>query len=199
MSEKATYPVITIAREYCAYGRTVAAALAQRMGVEFYDRDIVNKTIIESRSGGDSAQEESATQSNIEKFQQDMLGSIALESSSFENIFNAQKEVILEMAKEPCIIVGRCANSILKDAGIGSFNVFLYADTDHRMARCRELNPDMDEYQLEERIRRVDEDRKIFYKSFGKVNMYDMHNYDLCIDVGRLGVDKAVETILGSL
>ena len=49
---------------------------------------------------------------------------------------------------------------------------------------------------MDRRIRVVDEDRQIFYKTFGKVNMNDPHNYDICIDVGKLGVDKAVEAIL---
>ena len=199
MSEKTKYPVITIAREYCAYGRTVAALLAERMGIEFYDRDIVNKTIIENRFTEEEIREENLTKSNIEKFQEDMLGSIAQYSSSFGNIFEAQKEVILDLAKEPCILVGRCANSILKEAGIESYDIFLYADMEHRRIRCAELNPDMDEDQIDDRIRRVDEDRKIFYKSFGKVNMYDMHNYDLCLNVGKLGIDKTVEMILSAV
>lgn len=196
MNEKQKYPVITIAREYCAYGRTVAAALAKKMGINYYDRDIVNKTIIESKFSEDEAHGEVETMSNVELFLQDMLGSVAAYSSSFDSIFEAQKGVILDFAKEPCILVGRCANTILKEAGIESVDVFLYADIDERMKRCAELNPDMDEYHLEERIRRVDEDRKIFYKSFGNTNMYDMHNYDLCLNTGALGIDKTVDTIL---
>ena len=196
MKDEQKYPVITIAREYCAYGRTVAAALSEKMGIDFYDRDIVNKTIIESKFAGETQEHDKETMGNVEKFLHDMLGSVAEYSSSFEGIFEAQKSVILNMAQKPCILVGRCANAILKDAGIESFDVFLYADRDKRMIRCAELNPDMDEDQLEERIRRVDEDRQILYKSFGKVDMYDMHNYDVCLNVGALGIEKTVETIL---
>lgn len=193
MSEEKKYPVITITREYCAYGRTVAAALAQRMGVEYFDRDIVNKTIIESKFSEDT---DHTPMEHVEQFLQDMLGSIAAYSSSFDKIFAAQKSVILDMAKKPCILVGRCANVILKEAGIPSVDVFLYADRETRMNRCKELNPDLNEDQMDRRIRVVDEDRQIFYKTFGKVNMNDPHNYDICIDVGKLGVDKAVEAIL---
>lgn len=190
MNKKLRYPVITITREYCAYGRTVAAGLAKCLGIDFYDRDIVNKTIIESKFS-----EEEVRNENVEKFLQDMLGSVAEYSGSFENIYETQKSVILDMAKEPCIIVGRCANAILKEAGIESFDVFLYADMEHRMARCAELNPEMDREQMEDRIRKTDEDRQIFYKSFGRISMNDMHNYDLCADVGTLGVERAVQTI----
>lgn len=193
MSEEKKYPVITITREYCAYGRTVAAALSQRMGVEYFDRDIVNKTIIESKFSEDA---DHTPMEHVEQFLQDMLGSIAAYSSSFDKIFAAQKSVILDMAKKPCILVGRCANVILKEAGIPSVDVFLYADRETRMNRCKELNPDLNEDQMDRRIRVVDEDRQIFYKTFGKVNMNDPHNYDICIDVGKLGVDKAVEAIL---
>lgn len=195
MNETMKYPVITITREYCAYGRTVASALAKRLGIDYYDRDIVNKTIIEGKFHEQEGRNENESMSNVEKFLQDMLGSVAVYSSSFENIFETQKGVILDMAKEPCILVGRCANAILKEAGIESFDVFLYADKEKRMVRCAELNPDMDQDHLEQRIRRVDEDRQIFYKSFGKINMNDMHNYDICIDVGALGIERTVETI----
>lgn len=195
MSKKLKYPVITITREYCAYGRTVAAALAQRLGIDYYDKDIVNKTIIEGNLFEGEAAEKKESRTNIEKFLEDMLGSVAEYSSSFENIFETQKGVILDMAKEPCILVGRCANSILREAGIESFDIFLYADMEHRMARCAELNPDMDREQMEQRIRRVDEDRQIFYKSFGRIDMNDKHNYDLCINVGRLGIEKTAEII----
>ena len=198
MSEKAKFPVVAITREYFAYGRTVASALAKRMGVDFYDRDIVNKTIIE-RDFFEDEREEKESQHDVEMFQQDMLGSVAAYSSSFEKIFEAQRAVILDFAQEPCIIVGRCANTILEEAGIESFDVFLYADFDKRMARCAELNPDMDEDQREERIRRVDEDRQIFYKNFGRISMNDMHNYNLCVNVGELGVDKTVELILAAV
>lgn len=195
MNSTLKYPVITISREYCAYGRTVASALAKRLGIDYYDRDIVNKTIIESKFNEEDARTEIESRNNVEKFLEDMLGSVAVYSSSFENIFETQKGVILDMAKEPCILVGRCANAILRDAGIESFDVFLYADMEHRMARCAELNPEMDTDHLEQRIRRVDEDRQIFYQSFGKITMNDMHNYNICLDVGSLGIERTVETI----
>lgn len=187
------FPVITITREYCAYGRTVAKELAKRLGVEFYDRDLVNKTVIELEYSGVAAGE---TKDNIEEFLKDMLGSVAAYSSSFEEVFAAQSKVILDLAKEPCIMVGRCANTILEKAGVESIDVFLYSDIDHRLTRCAELNPEMDEDQLMERLRRVDENRKIFYNTFGQCDMGDPHNYDICLNVGQLGIDGTVDAIL---
>ena len=198
MSDK-NFPVITITREYCAYGRTVAAALAEKLGCEFYDRDIVNKIVIKNEFSEEAVRKEGGTMDKVEDFLHDMLGSVAAYSTSFDKMFEAQKAVILDMAQEPCILVGRCSNTILKEAGIKSLDVFLYADTDQRMKRCAEINPDMDEEQMRDRIRRVDEDRQIFYKKFGSCDMRDPHNYDLCLNVGKLGTDGAVKAILSQL
>jgi cytidylate kinase len=196
MNDKLKYPVITIGREYCAYGRTIAAKLEERLGIKYYDKDFLRKTIAESGFSEDVVKEESETMSSGSKLLEDMLNATAIYSSSYDRIYEAQKEVMLELAKEPCIIVGRCANFILREAGIDSFNIYLYADIECRMQRCAELNPDVDEKHLEKFVRKVDSERQVYYRKYTGSEVYDPHNYSICLDVGELGIDKTVETIL---
>lgn len=196
MGNELKYPVITIGREYCAYGRTVASKLAERLGLNYYDKDFVNKIVAESGFSEDVVWEEHEAMSGATKFLEDMLSATALYTSSYDKIFEAQKQVVRDLAKQPCIIVGRCANSILSDAGVDSFNVYLYADIKYRKVRCAELNPELEENQLEKYIRKVDNDRAIFYKKYAGSDVYDPHNYNICLDVGTLGIENTVETIL---
>ena len=196
MNEKMKYPVITIGREYCAYGRTVAAALAEKLGIKYYDRDFVNKTVLESGFPEDVVREEGETMSSASRFLENLLGATAAYSSSFDKIFEAQTKVVLDLAQSPCIIVGRCANTILREAGVKSFNIYLYADIEVREKRCAELNPDMPEKQLRKFINKVDVDRQIYYKRYAGSEVYDPRNYNICLDVGPLGIEQTVETIL---
>lgn len=197
MEYKLKYPVITIDREYCAYGRTVAAALSEKLGIRYYDKDFIYKTVIESGFPEDVVKEESEAMSSTTKFLEDMLGVTASYSSSFDKIFDAQKDVILKLAaEEPCILVGRCANAILRDAGINSFGIYLHADMSVRKQRCAELNPDMAEKNLEKYIRKIDTDRQIYYRRYAGSDMHDARSHNICLDVGAAGIDKTVETIL---
>ncbi|MCC6095135.1 MAG: cytidylate kinase-like family protein, partial [Eubacterium sp.] len=133
------YPVITISRQYAAYGRTVARGLSQKLGIPFYDRDVVRKTAAESGFSEDDINREGENLSRAGKFMNDLLNNAASYPSSHDRIFEAQKAVVLELAKSPCIIVGRCADHILTEAGIPAYKVFLYADEAHRISRAAEL------------------------------------------------------------
>ena len=195
MNRKLKYPVVTIGREYCAYGRTVSAGLAERLGIEYYEKDFVNRIIAESGFSEEVVWAENEAMSRTAKFLEGMLSAAAVYSSSYDKIFDAQKEVVLELAKNPCILLGRCANSILKNAGIPRFSVYLYADMKCRKERCAELTPGLAANQLEKHIRKVDTDRQIFYKKYAGSQVSDPHNYNVCLDVGALGVEKTIETI----
>jgi cytidylate kinase len=193
---KLKYPVITIGREYCAYGRTVASGLAEHLGIKYYDKDFVEKTVAESGFSRDVVQEESETMSGASKILDDVLNATAIYSSSYDKIYEAQKAVALDLAKEPCILVGRCANCILREAGVKSFNIYLCADIGFRLKRCSELHPELDEKHLEKYVRKMDEDRQVYYKKYTGSEVYDSRNYDICIDVGTFGPEKTIEIIL---
>ena len=113
MEGKLKYPVITISREYAAYGRTIAAGLSSRLGIPFYGKDFVKETAKQSGYSEEVIVREGEDMSPASKFMNSLLNNANAYSSSYDGIYKAQKEVILNLAQKPCIIVGRCADHIL--------------------------------------------------------------------------------------
>ena len=142
MSQELKYPVITIGREYCAYGRTIAAALSAELGIPYYDKDFIKETAKQSGYSEEAIQEEGEQMDRMSKLVNTLINGTTL-TSSYDKIYNAQKEVIIKLAKEeaPCILVGRCADYILgkrKDV----VHVFVMADMEFR----KELYDNKDKY-----------------------------------------------------
>ena len=120
------YPVITISREYGALGRTLAAELSERLGIPYYDKDFVKKAADESGYAEEEVKTEGEELKPSSRMLNSILNSAVSYSSSHDAIFKAQKKVVLELAKDPCIIVGRCADHILREAGADVFCIYLY-------------------------------------------------------------------------
>ena len=133
------YRVITIGRQYGAGGRSVAKALSEKLGIPYYDKDFVKLTAQKSGFSEEDVLREGEDISYVSKLVNSILNNSASYTSSHDAIFDAQVKTLLEFAEQPCIIVGRCANVILDAANIPSFNIFLYADMEHKMKRAAEL------------------------------------------------------------
>ncbi|MCR5668039.1 MAG: cytidylate kinase-like family protein [Lachnospiraceae bacterium] len=192
--ENLKYPVICISREYAAYGRTVARRLAELLDIPFYDRDFVTETAKRSGYSEEDIRREGEAMSRATRFLNSVMNNAMVYSSSYDSIFHAQKEVILELSKKPCIIVGRCAGYVLRDAGIPSFNVFLYADKDVRTKRAGELeeNIGLDPKKARERH---DILRETYYKQYTHQDLGDYHNYDICLNTGEVGPERCADII----
>lgn len=191
-------PVITISREYGAGGRSIARKLSEALDIPWYDKDFVKATVNSSGFSEEDILREGEEMTNRQKFLDSILNSMVSYTSSGDAIFQAQKNEMLRLAQQPCIIVGRCANVILKQAGIPCFNIFLYADMETRMERAKELgeNGDMD---LQRYIENRDELRANYHKHYTKTDISDYHNYDLVLNTGLLGYEKCVDIILQAL
>ena len=113
------YPLITISRQYAAYGRTVAKGLSERLGIPYYDRDFVKKTAESSGYAEEDIIREGEDISKGSRFWNSFLNNATVYSSSYDGIFAAESKVILELSQEPCIIVGRSANHVLSPVGSG--------------------------------------------------------------------------------
>ncbi|MBE6005675.1 MAG: cytidylate kinase-like family protein [Sarcina sp.] len=194
MNAEKKYPVITISREYGALGRSLAEALSDRFGIPYYDRDFVKKTAEQSGYAEDEIWKEGEELSTPNKMLNAILNSAVSYASSYDGIFKAQKQVVLELAKSPCIIVGRCADHILREAGIDSFNIFLYASVQDRMDRAQEL-AENGEIRLDKYIEKRDKLRRTYYKQYTGNEMGDATNYNICLDTGRISIPTCVEII----
>lgn len=191
-------PVITISREYGAGGRSVAKKLANKLNIPWYDHDLAK--IIAQYSGYSEAEvlAEGEELSNSAKFLDYILNNANSYTSSHDAIFKAQKEQILKLAEQPCIIVGRCANKILEEAGIESFDIFLYAQEEVRLKRAEELI-NLRGDKLVKYLHQRDTFRDNYYKAYTKGGIGSAQDYDICLDTGTINYDKCVEVIASIL
>ena len=125
--------IITISRQYGAGGREIGLAVGKELGVTLYDRDIIAATAKASSIDASQIEREgeeiSATESILRN-----ITPISYDQKDY--IYETQRSVILDIAKQgPCVILGRCADVVLHDAGIETLNVYIYSDEAHRAER----------------------------------------------------------------
>lgn len=193
--------VITIARQYGSGGKTVGKMLADDLGISFYSREILRL------ASDDSGIREELFNKADERLRNNPLfssstriykgGLITPDKGDFvspDNLFNYQAKVIKSLADQgPCVLVGRCADFVLKDRP-NVMSVFVHAPMDYCIARGMERN-DMDEREMEKFIIKTDKYRGDFYHYYTGRTWNDARNYDLCLDSSKLGFEKCVEAI----
>jgi len=191
-------PVITINREYGAGGRSLAALLSESLGIPYYDKDFVLKTVEESGYDKEDVEREGEEMSRSSKVLNDILNGTVSYQSSYDAIYKAEKNVILKLAENPCIIVGRCANVILSEAGINSLNIYLHGPMDIKMKRLDEIsaeNTPVTEKMVEEHERK----RRTFFKKYTGYDIFDASIYTFSFDVGKIDLPMCAKIILHAL
>ena len=191
-------PVITISREYGALGRTLAAKLSERLGIPYYDRDFVKKTAEESGYAVEDVEHEGEELSTSGRMLNKILNSAVSYSSSYDGIYKAQKKVVLQLAQDPYIIVGRCADHILREEGKNVFCVYLYASVKDRLDHVAEL-AENGTMSIEKYIEKRDKLRKTYYKQYTGHEMGNANNYNICFDTGRINAETCADIIIDIL
>jgi cytidylate kinase len=184
--------VVTISRQFGSMGRTIAERMSKILGVDYLDRDIVEATA--KRMGlsvkAVSDAEESAKPSLIKKRRSLNMGIYSIT----DEIFAVQKNIIRDMAKkESCIIVGRCADSILMDFK-NHLNVYIYAPYEARMDNC--INKlMMDEKTAAKMIKEVDAARTNYQRKYCPDVKSLFDNKDIMIDSSRFGIEGTAQIL----
>lgn len=189
--------IITISRQFGSGGRTIGKEVAKALDIPCYDKDLIEK--IAEKTGYSEAfvAEEGEYAPTTGGFAYSFLGRGLDGLSNADRIWFAQKKVILELAeKGSCVIVGRCADYVLKDRE-DCLNVFIYADKELRAER---IVKQYGESEIQPLKRLVDKDkkRKLNYKYFTDQEWVRRENYHLCIDSGFLGIEKATALIVSA-
>ncbi|MBQ8816312.1 MAG: cytidylate kinase-like family protein [Lachnospiraceae bacterium] len=193
--------VITIARQYGSGGRLIGKMLSEELGIPYYDRQLLQL------ASDDSGINEKLFANADEKVKATSLFRIAKKVYSGElippdrddfvsndNLFNYQAKIIKELAEEDsCIIIGRCADFVLKDYP-NVISVFIHADEEQCAARIREIRR-MEPKDLKKHMADVDKRRGTYYKYYTGNDWADARNYDLCLDSGKIGYRGCVEAI----
>ena len=186
--------VITISRQFGSMGRTIAQHLSEELGIEFYDRDIVEAT---AKRMGQSVKaisnaEESAGSFFMRKKYPFKMGIYSIS----DEIYAVQKNIIRDMAqKQSCIIVGRCADSILQDMP-NHLNVYIYAPFEARLYNCTH-DLMMDESTARKMIKEVDTARTNYQRKYCPEVKSVFDHKDLMIDSSKFGIDGTAKLLSG--
>ena len=191
--------VITISREYGAGGHTIGKQVAQELGIELYDRDIVRETVQASGYDTETVQQEEEEVSKTSAFLKSILSNSAYYPNTQDAIHDVQQAVILRYAQQgPCVILGRCADEILRTSGIPCLNVFIHASEIHRAERMRKETGITHTTELQRLIVRKDHLRRNYYNHYTGKQWGDSHNYHLTLDSGVLGDELCVQMIVAA-
>ena len=186
--------IITISREYGAGGHSIGKRVAEELGIEFYDRDIIRNTVRESGLDAGVVEHEEEEISRADAIWR--MITPAAYTDRRETIHGIERKVILMLAKKgPCVILGRCADTILEEFDIESLNVFIYADAIHRAVRVSELIGSRNPSEIQKAMKKTDNARRNYYQQFTGKHWGDTKNFNLSIDSGLLGYDTCVKLI----
>ena len=195
-------PVITIAREYASGGRHIGKQLAKEMGINYYDRKLLrlasdDSGINEALFGlSDEVPRKASLFRAVKKVYTGEL--IPPDSEGFtsnENLFNYQAKIIKELADtESCVLIGRCADFILKDRP-NVLRVFIHAPMEYRMEIAKGYSPHMPDRDVKKLIQTNHKQRGAYYEYFTGSNWRDADHYDLSIDSSRFSREECVQII----
>lgn len=190
--------IITISREFGAGGHTIGKRVAQELGIAFYDRDIVRETAKASGFDPQLIENEEEDVSPADSLFKSICSASSLQfHDTQEVIHDVQQAVILRLAqKGSCVLLGRCADEVLRAAGIESLNVFIHADEIHRAVRVSELLGTTDANVIQRTMAKRDSSRHTYYSHYTGNRWGDSHNYHLILDSGALGYDLCVKLIV---
>lgn len=182
--------VITISREYGSGGRYVGRLIADKLGIKFYDKEIITKLAEKtglSEEYIESNEQKKETLSNLNNGYYFGL-------NNSDELFLKEAELIKELAsKESCVIIGRCADFTLKDRK-NIIKVFIYSNIEDKMKRATEFY-NLDAEKAQKEIARIDKLRANHYKYYTEKEWNNHSNYDLCINTATLGVEKSADLV----
>ena len=182
--------VITISRQFASMGRSIAKKLAEELGIEFYDRDIVEQT---ARRMGLPVSTISDTEESANNIYYKRIYPLGMAIKSMQDeVFMVQQNIIRDLAdRESCIIVGRCADEVLKDHP-RLLNVHVFAPKADRLRNCVE-KLGMDEATAKKTLPRVDKSRAGYHKVYGGGDEYV--NCNLMLNSSQFGIEGSAHLL----
>ena len=192
--------IITIGREFGSGGREFGRRLAEELGIEYYDKEII------SGIAAHTSLSEEYVKQVIENVPHGLYPITVGHSFTYvddnvfkqiQSVYKAQSTIINSLAeKSDCVIVGRCADFILKD--LKPYRIFVYADIESRMKRCRSRSDETENFtdrQLQRRIKKIDNNRAKYYEFYTGNKWGDKKNYDLCVNTTDTVIKEAVKAV----
>lgn len=184
--------IITISREFGSGGRTVGKRTAEQLGIPCYDRELIQK--IAGKSGFAEGYIKSLDETAPGGFLTSAFSNRTFGQTNEDYLWNMQRKVILELAEQgPCVIVGRCADFILRDQA-DCLTVFIHADLAFRAQRIVQVYGERED-SPEQRIRDKDKRRAAYHRFYTDMKWGYAKNDQISLDSGLLGIDACVEVL----
>lgn len=196
--------IITLSREYGSGGREVGRILAENLGISFYDKIIMD--FVAEEYGLPTVYVKESEQNAKNRFLHDIISHNYYSTWNNQNqytplpdhLLETQSKLVRSLAdKESCVIVGRCADYLLRDRS-DCIRVFIYADTKSKVQRAVSQYG-VDDKNPEAILRKVDELRADYYNHCTDKEWGNRSNYDLCINTGCFSVVEAAEIIRSAI
>ena len=190
--------IITIGREYASGGREIGKLVAETLGIPFYNKEILHMAAENLKMSAEDVKFADETAANSLLYSMSLMSNLSTSVSLPINdrIYIEEREIIKTLAqKGPCVIVGRCADNILKGIRDDVLNVFIYADSDARVKRAIDEygeNPD-DVYAV---LRKHDKKRSTYYNLNTGQKWGAKDNYDLCLNSANIGIEMCAKLIV---
>lgn len=197
--------IITIGRQYGSAGRQIGRALAEKLGIPCYDKELLD------RASKDSGLCQELFENHDEKPTNSFLYSLVMDTYSFgyssaafsdmpinQKVFLSQFETIKNIAAEgPCVIIGRCADYALAD-NENCFSVFVHADLKTRVRRVAGIY-NLTDAKAKDKIVKTDKRRASYYNYYTSKRWGEAESYDMCLDSGKFGIDGCVDMLLQAI
>ncbi|MCD8095197.1 MAG: cytidylate kinase-like family protein [Ruminococcus sp.] len=185
---------VAIERQYCSGGREIAKLAAEQLGIVCYDKELAQLT----------AERLGVTYEEITKYEETLINTflspisfksgIDRKQNMSEIVFEVQADIITNLVKkEPCVIVGRCADFILKN-NVPTLSVFVCSGIENRMQHAMDCHG-IEYESLQTTLKKMDKKRSDYYKLNTQKTWDSMLSYDLCLNSGRLGFEGAARII----
>lgn len=194
MNTENKFKIIAISRQFGSGGRTIGKLLAEQLNIPLYDREIISQVAKES-GFAESYVEEKGEYGSSDKAAGMFINRSCYSSASNEDtIWNFQTKFIKEHAeKEPCIIIGRCADYILSNR-LDVLRVFIHADMKERIKRISEVYK-INDSDPEKFLHQKDKRRAAYYQFYTDIKWGDTKNFHITLDSSAFGIEKCVQIL----
>ena len=187
--------IITISREFGSGGRFIGEEVAKKLGIAYYDKNIINEIAEKSGLSPEYIQENAELSPKKGLFAYAFSGRDITGKSVEDMVYEAQRNIILELAeKEPCVIIGRNADYILQDRD-DVLNVFIHGDMPEKIKRITGLY-NVKEKEAVKMMADTDKRRRTNYSFYTDQNWGKASNYTLCLNSSQLGYDRCEMIIM---
>ena len=187
--------IITISREFGSGGRFIGEEVAKKLGITYYDKNIISEIAEKSGLSPEYIQESAELSPKKGLFAYALAGRDITGKSVEDMVYEAQRKVILELAeKESCVIIGRNADFILRDWN-DVLNVFIYGDMPEKIQRIMGLY-NVEEKEAVKMIADIDKRRMTNYNFYTDQKWGKASNYTLCLNSSQLGYDRCEAIIM---